>query len=41
MDEIAQYNRWQALADADALFTRPNLGSWLRYRSGDGIITDD
>lgn len=27
MDEIAEYNikRWQALADADALFTRPNL----------------
>ncbi len=27
MDEIAKYNRerWQALADADALFTRPNL----------------
>ncbi len=27
MDEIAQYNiqRWQALADADALFTRPSL----------------
>ena len=27
MDEIAQYNveRWQALADADALFTRPRL----------------
>jgi SAM-dependent methyltransferase len=27
MDEIAQYNieRWQTLADADALFTRPNL----------------
>lgn len=28
MDEIARYNiaRWQALADADALFTRPALG---------------
>ncbi len=27
MDEIARYNiqRWQSLADADALFTRPNL----------------
>ena len=27
MDEVAQYNieRWQALADADALFTRPKL----------------
>jgi SAM-dependent methyltransferase len=27
MDEVARYNmaRWQALADADALFTRPNL----------------
>lgn len=28
MDEVARYNiaRWQALADADALFTRPRLG---------------
>ena len=27
MDEVAKYNihRWQTLADADALFTRPNL----------------
>ena len=27
MDDVARYNigRWQALADADALFTRPNL----------------
>ena len=27
MDEIAQYNiaRWKALAQADALFTRPDL----------------
>ena len=27
MDEVAAYNqaRWKALADADALFTRPRL----------------
>ena len=46
MDEVAQYNiqRWQALADADALFTRPNLDltpdSAREFLDGEGLLGD-
>lgn len=46
MDEIARYNiqRWQSLADADALFTRPNLdltpGSAREFLDAEGQLGD-
>ena len=46
MDDIAQYNieRWQALADADALFTRPRLDltpeSAREFVDAEGLLGD-
>lgn len=46
MDEIAKYNikRWQELADADALFTRPNLAltaaSAREFLDAEGLLGD-
>lgn len=46
MDEIAQYNveRWQALADAEALFTRPRLDLTLEsareFLDAEGLLGD-
>lgn len=46
MDEVARYNiqRWQALADADALFTRPSLdltaASAREFLDAEGLLGD-